>query len=134
MKEAVIPDLNLKGRMGGRSYLWHFTTLNGSRQNKWSGDQFMSERFIHIPAVRIIIVVLLGLVMVIAGFLLSYLGIEAVIQGYFEAMYIIAAGLVLLIVIALMLYRTLQRDQPVTGGPVLLPPPSAPEGFEKDNL
>lgn len=94
----------------------------------------MSERFIHIPAVRIVIVVLLGLLMVIAGFLLSYLGIEAVIQGYFEAMYVIAVGLVLLIVIALMLYRTIQVDQPVTGGPVLLPPPSAPEGFEKDNL
>lgn len=92
------------------------------------------ERFLHIPAVRIIIVVVLGSLMVIGGFILSYLGIEAVIQGYFEAMYVIAVGLVLIIVIAMMLYRTIQSDQPVTGGPVLIPPPSAPEGFEKDNL
>jgi len=92
------------------------------------------ERFLHIPAVRIIIVVVLGSLMVIGGFILSYLGIEAVIQGYFEAMYVIAVGLVLIIVIAMMLYRTIQSDQPVTGGPVMIPPPSAPEGFEKDNL
>jgi len=94
----------------------------------------MLERFLHIPAVRILIVVVLGSLMAIAGFLLSCLGIEAVLQGYREAMYIITAGLVLLIVIAMMLYRVIQRSQSVGGGAVIMPPPSAPEGFEKDNL
>ncbi len=94
----------------------------------------MPERLVHIPAVRIMIIVLLGALMVIAGFLLSCLGIEAVIQGYHEALYVIVVGLVLIIFITLMLLWTIQREQPVAGGPVLLPPPSAPEGFEKDNL